>query len=57
MPFDWHCIYGNDMSLTESQVTFLGDFCAGLEEDELFKIYLFEMTHSSVIEKKCKMVG
>jgi hypothetical protein len=55
--FDWHCIYGNEMWLTENQVQFLVGFCNDLNEDDRFKVYLYKMTNSSVIQKKCKMVG
>jgi hypothetical protein len=55
--FDRNCIYGNDMCLTAKQVEYLVQFCNGLNEHDHFKVYLFRMTNSSVIKKKCKMVG
>jgi hypothetical protein len=55
-PFDRHCFYGNNMSLTEHQVQFLEDYTEDYDVHDPFKIYLYRMTKSTVIHKKCKMV-
>jgi hypothetical protein len=55
-PFDIHCFYGNNISLTEQQVQFLVAYTEDYDLHDPFKIYLYRMTRSTVIAKKSKMV-
>jgi hypothetical protein len=48
-------LFGNDMHLTEENVSFVLDWCDP-EFPPKNKYYVYRMTHSSVMKKKCKLV-
>lgn len=52
--FDKQCIYGNEMFLDEEQVQFLHNWCDDVAPK--IKYFVYKMTPSSVVSKKCKMV-
>ena len=47
--FDNHCVYGNDMLLTDGMMNFLNYWCVEGGEDD--KYYLYRMTKSAVMRK------
>jgi hypothetical protein len=55
-PFDSHCFFGNNMWLTEDQVQYMNDFTEDYDPNDPFKVYVYKMSSSTVIPRKCKMV-
>jgi hypothetical protein len=53
--YDHQCVFGNDMHPTEENVSFLLDWCDP-EFPPKIKYYVYIMTYSSVMKKKCKLV-
>jgi hypothetical protein len=47
--------FGNDMDLTEENVSFLLDWCDP-DFSPKIKYYVYRMTYLSVMKKKCKLV-
>jgi hypothetical protein len=55
-PFDNHCFFGNDMWLTKDHVQYMNAFTEDYDPNDPFKVYVYRMTSSTVIPRKCKMV-
>jgi hypothetical protein len=55
-PFDDWCFFGNNIWLTAHQVEYLNAFTDGYDPDDPFKVYVYKLTSSTVIPRKCKMV-